>query len=96
MTISGHKTRSVFEGYNIVSERDLESAALQIAQARAQVLQVALDGMGHNSGHTDHIAGADRDGEETQDVVEITGEKSLSHGAGRGGRTPMTARVGGF
>ncbi len=40
--------------------------------------------------------GADRDGEETQDVVEITGEKSLSHGAGRGGRTPMTARVGGF
>ena len=44
MTMTGHKTRSVFERYNIVSPGDLRDAARKLDQAR-----------GHNSGHNPPI-----------------------------------------
>jgi hypothetical protein len=46
MRISGHKTRSVFDRYNIVDERDLRDAARQLETfLKSQRAQV-----GHNLG----------------------------------------------
>ncbi len=47
MTITGHKTRSVFDRYDIVSERDLADAALK-SQARREA---ARNEFGHKDGH---------------------------------------------
>ncbi len=58
MMISGHKTRSVFDRYNIVSERDLREAAARLndhfSDLTASALHGREDGMiqadGHNLG----------------------------------------------
>ncbi len=44
MKISGHKTRSVFDRYNIVSEADLHDAALKIEQGREVEKQLTPEG----------------------------------------------------
>jgi hypothetical protein len=43
MTITGHKTRSVFDRYNIVSEGDLHEAARKLDRVS--------ESTGHVSGH---------------------------------------------
>ncbi len=58
MQLTGHKTRSVFERYNIVSSGDLRDAARKLDEAR-----------GHNTGHNSPKQAAARGGASPQ-VVE--------------------------
>jgi len=59
MKISGHKTRSVFDRYNIVNEEDLRLASAKIAnlhKSREEMLEQALTGTyGHNLGTISHL-----------------------------------------
>jgi integrase len=43
MTMTGHKTRSVFERYNIVSEGDLDMAAQKLDMAFPKAEQTTTD-----------------------------------------------------
>ena len=61
MTLTGHKTRSVFERYNIVSAGDLLEAAKKLDAARH----------GHSFGHSGAFRAAAGASESTQTVEKI-------------------------
>ena len=54
MQMTGHKTRSVFERYNIVSECDLVEAAKKLNAIQPAQIPADSDRHGHNLGTVAH------------------------------------------
>jgi hypothetical protein len=46
MRMSGHRTRSVFDRYNVIEDEDLKAAVRKIETGRQQNLGQDLDNMG--------------------------------------------------
>ena len=56
MKLTGHKTRSVFERYNIVSDGDLRAAVAKLAARHGTVLGQSVPIAVNDGDRTDHFA----------------------------------------
>ena len=108
MAISGHKTRSVFDRYNITSEADLQEAAVRLDEYIAQAAKMDISKtLGTPKGTTE---GSDQSEERScQDnslnvkiisncakVAELADAPDLGSGPARGGGSspPFRTTVG--
>jgi hypothetical protein len=57
MQLTGHKTRSVFERYNIVSDGDLRTAATQLNGLTGTKLGQSRDAFARDGGEKSQISG---------------------------------------
>ena len=74
MSISGHKTASVFQRYNIVDERDIMEAGRKLNQKQNSNAQLEIPAFGHDSG-MDRSKTARKDGHAGQ--LEGTAQPAL-------------------
>ena len=97
MLLTGHKTRAIFDRYNIIHEQELLDAGDQLVAYLAQHAQATPRGRAHPNRRRRHAPRAAPPPRATHDRVRAGGSgrrarRGWARGRPRGGRDPLTAR----